>query len=58
MLKRVIRIKPIQVIPISYRLLMLKIIYIKDLITEYSLTHITYINILTNIQMMFLITIS
>ena len=37
---------------ISHRLLMLKIIYIKDLALEHPMTQITYINILANIQLM------
>ena len=31
---------------------MLKIVYIKDPVTEHSITQITYINALTNIQLM------
>ena len=38
---------------INHRLLMLKIVYIKDLVTEHPITQITSINILTNIQLMF-----
>ena len=54
---RVIRIKPIQVITISHRLLMLKIPYINDLMVEHSITQITDVTILANIQLIFLITI-
>ena len=42
---------------INHRLLMLNIIYLKDLVIEHSITQITYISILTNIQLMCLITI-
>ena len=52
MLKETIRIKPILVITISHRLLMLKIIYTKELIIEHPRTQMTYINILTIIQLM------
>ena len=34
-----------------------EITYVKDLIIEHSITQITYINIITNIQLMFSITI-
>ena len=36
---------------------MLKIIYTKDLIIEHSVTQITHIHILTNIQLMSLIAV-
>ena len=38
---------------INHRLLMLKIIYIRNKIVEHSMAQITYINILTNIQEIF-----
>ena len=49
---RNIDIKPIPVITVSHRLLMLKITYIRNTIIEQSITQITYISILTNIQLM------
>ena len=54
MLQRIIRIKPIYVITINHSLRMLKIIYIKDLVIESSITQVSYINI-SNIQLMLLI---
>ena len=56
-LKRIIRIKPIYAITINHILLMLKIFYIRNKVVEHSIAQITYISILTNIQLMCLITI-
>ena len=53
MLKGIICIKPIQVITISHRLLMLKMIYIKMYDNRHPTTQITHISILINIQLMF-----
>ena len=57
MLIRIIRIKPISPTAINHILVMLGIIYIRNKIIELSITQITYINILANIQLMCLITV-
>ena len=46
------RIKPISPTTINHILIMLTIIYIRNKIVEHSITQITYINTLTNIQLM------
>ena len=54
---RIMRIKPISPTTINHILVMLEIIYIRNQIAEHSTTQITYISILTNIQLMCSITI-
>ena len=52
-----IRIKPIKLKTVNHRLLMFKITYINNMVTESPITQITYISTLTDIQLMLLVII-
>ena len=53
---RISRIKPISPTTINHILVMMKITYIRNKVVERSITQVTYISMLTNIQLMCLTT--